>query len=80
MILEEKSQELKRRRWLEEREDEDEKRKDEKEGKIIKINETNEVKVINRIWAIPMENTIIVNNAVCIYRTPLGGRMNPNDI
>jgi len=80
MILEEKSQELKRRRWLEERNDEDEKGEDEREVKRIKINETDEMKVINRIWALPMENTINVNNDVCIYRAPLVGGMNPNSI
>jgi len=46
MILEEKSQEIKRRRWLKERNKDSE---DEKKAKRIKVNETDEVKVINRI-------------------------------
>jgi len=49
MILEEKSQELKRRRWLQERSDEIENEKDDGNAKRIKKDEKNEVQVINRM-------------------------------
>jgi len=80
MILEEKCQELKRRRWLKDRNDEDENERDEGKVKRIKTNETDEVKVINRIWALPMESEMNVNNDVCIYKAPFVGSIDPNDI
>jgi len=80
MILEEKSQELKRRRWLEEKNEINKDERDEKKTKRNKVNETDEVKVINRIWALPMENEINVNKVVCIYRAPFVGDIHPNDI
>jgi len=86
IILEEKSQELERRRWLEERnENNDDEQGHQDEGggqkaKRIKVNETDEVKVINRIWALPLESEINVNKVVCIYRAPFVGDIHPNDI
>jgi len=59
MVVEEKSQELKRKKWLKERNEDDENERDEGKAKRIKINETDEVKVINRIWALPMESEIM---------------------
>jgi len=38
------------------------------------------VKVINRIWALPLEGEINANKDVCIYRAPVGDVINPNDI
>jgi len=80
MILEEKSQKLKRKRWLEERNKNNENERDEKKTKMIKVNETDEVKVIDRIWALPMESEINVNKVVCVYRAPFVGDIHPNNI
>jgi len=80
MILEEKSQELKRRRWLTEINDEVENERGDEKVKRIKIEETHEVKVINRIWALPLEDEINVNKDVCIFRAPVAGGILPNDI
>jgi len=46
----------------------------------IKLEETHEMEVTNRIWALPMDRVINVNNYDCIYRAPLTGGMNPHDI
>jgi len=59
MILKEQSQELKRRKWLEERNDEDENERDNKQVKKMKLDERHEVKVINRIWALPVDRVIM---------------------
>jgi len=80
IILDEKSQELKQRRWLKEKNENNEDERDEKEAKRIKINETDGVKVIYRIWALPMESEINVNKVVCIYRAPPTAEIRPNDI
>jgi len=44
------------------------------------VNETDEVKIINRIWALPLESEINVNKVVCIYRAPFVGDIRPIDI
>jgi len=62
MILEEKRQELMRRRWLTEINDEIENERDNEEVRKIKLEETHEVEVINRIWALPMDRVINLNN------------------
>jgi len=80
MILEEKSQEFKRRRWLTEINNEEENERDDEKVKISKIEKTDEVKVINRIWALPIESKIHVDNDVCIFRAPVGAGTNPHDI
>jgi len=49
MILEEKCQELKRRKGLEERRDEDESEIDNKQVKKMKCDDKHELEVINRI-------------------------------
>jgi len=51
MILEEKSQELKRRRWLTKINDKVENERGDEKVKRIKLEETHEVKVNIRIWA-----------------------------
>jgi len=51
---------------LKNKNDEDENKRDDGKVKRNKINETDEVKVINRIWALPMKSEIDVNNDVCI--------------
>jgi len=37
------------------------------------------VKVIYRVWALPVDSGINVKNVDCIYRASLTGGMNPND-
>jgi len=80
MILEEKSQELKRRRWLQARSDEIKNEGVNEIAKRIKLDEKSELEVINRIWALPVVRVIDVKNDDCIYRAPLTGGMNLNDI
>jgi len=65
---------------LEEKNDKDENERDNKQVKKIKLEETHEVEVINRIWAFPVNSVINVKNVDFIYRAPLIGDMNPNDI
>jgi len=55
MILEEKSQELRRRKWLEERNDMDKNESDNKQTKKIKLDEKHEVQINNRMWALPLD-------------------------
>jgi len=55
IILEKKNQELKRKKWLEERNDEDQNGSDGERLKRIKIDEKQEVQVINRMWALPWD-------------------------
>jgi len=80
MILKEKSQELKRKRWLTEINNEVENEKEDEKVKRIKIEETREAKVINRIWALPVDGVINENKDVCICRAPIGDGIRPNDI
>jgi len=81
MILEERSQELKRKRWLEERNDEDETRiEKENEIKRIKIGKTKEMKVINRITAMTLDYEVNVNKCVCVCSAPVSDAVRPNDI
>jgi len=80
MILEEKSQELKRRKWLEKRKDEDENEIDNKEVKKIKCGDKHEVEVINRIWAIPLEVKFNVNWDICVYSAAADECLRQNDI
>jgi len=61
MILEEKSQELKRRRWLEERDDEYENQRDNENAKKVKIEKLMEIKVINRICAVTLDCEVNMN-------------------
>jgi len=76
MILEEKSQELKRRECLRERNDEDEvKRK-----KRIKLEELYEVKVIKVIRALPLEVEFNVDNDVSVYSAAADEGIRQNDI
>jgi len=86
VILEERTQELERKRWLDERinntgdEQGHEDEKGEQKLKRIKVNETDEVKVLSRIRALPVDNEINVNEVVCIYRAPFVGEIHPNHI
>jgi len=76
MILEEKKQELKRREWLKEKNDE-EKTKSEKR---IKLEEMYDVKVINVIWALPLEVEFNVDKDVCNYSAATDEGLRKNDI
>jgi len=70
MILEEKSQELKRRRWLEEQNEEDESQRDVTRIKRVRIEIPSEIKLINRIQAVPLEHVFKTNIVDCIFRVP----------
>jgi len=52
MILEEKSQELRHRKWLEGRNDEDRNGSDNEQTKGIRLEEEHEVQIINKMWAL----------------------------
>jgi len=81
MILEEKSQELKLIRWLEERNDEDEtRRENENDIKRVKIEKTSEMKIINRIRAVTLDCEVNVNKCVCVFSAPLNDAVRPNHI
>jgi len=73
MILVKKSQELKRRRWLEERNDKD-------DIKRVKIEKTGEMKVINRIRAVTLDCEVNRNRCGCVFSAPVNDAVRPNDI
>jgi len=68
MILEERSQELKRRRWLEAQCEEVESNRDAMEIKRVKRETLSEIKLINRIQAAPLEHICKTNVVDCIFR------------
>jgi len=67
MILEERRQELKRRKWLEGIDDENESQRDSKNAKKVKTENMMEIKIINRVRAVPLPCEFNVNIVDCIF-------------
>jgi len=80
MILEEKSQELKRKKWLEERNEEDENGSDSEQMKKRKLEEKLEVQIINRMWALPLDVKSNKNVDICIFSAVADEGLQQNDI
>jgi len=79
MILEGKSQELKRKKWLEERNEEDENGSDSKQMKKRKLEEKREVQIINRMWALPLDVELDKNVDVCLFSAVADEGLRQND-